>query len=629
MKARRSQPFKAAAGLLPGVARYLPTRSVRQETANTGQTPGVSLLRLTPQIVVLAVAAIIGAAQTAGDDDVILKAMRAEMERSKQLGAAGGQDQPYFLSYDLTDSENLHIGASMGSIVSVQSAHAKIPSIEVRVGGYDFDNTGHIYSGLYSGSRYDGNWPVDDNYDALRNAFWLGTDRAYKAALESMGRKRASLNSASPTEKIEDFSTATPVVSMAKAAHKKPDEAAWTKRIAGLSSVFNSYPEVLSSQVEFESVDGITYLVNSEGTAIRYSDKVHWVLGRAEGQAPDGMYVRDAVSMQALDLDKLLSETDMRKSLTQLADNVRALVKAPKGETVVGVTLFEPQAAAQLLAQLLGDNVRVPRKPLTDPGRNVNFVPSEFETRISGRILPDWMDVTDDPTQSAWNGKPLIGNYAFDMEGVPPKAVSLIEKGALKGFLTTRQPIRGFASSNGHARLTGSFGAHSAAIGNLFVKASQTASLPDLKKRLIQMVHDRGKPYGMLVRKLDFPFSGNAGEIQALAQASQQSGGSARPVSPPLLVYRVYPDGREELVRGLRLRGISTRSLRDVLAASTETALFDYINNGAPMSLITAGGYLAPTSVIAPGLLIDEIEFEIPQDQLPKTPVAPPPPSGQ
>jgi len=47
------------------------------------------------------------------------------------------------------------------------------------------------------------------------------------------------------------------------------------------------------------------------------------------------------------------------------------------------------------------------------------------------------------------------------------------------------------------------------------------------------------------------------------------------------------------------------------------------------MSLITAGGYLAPTSVIAPGLLIDEIEFEIPQDQLPKTPVAPPPPSGQ
>ena len=40
-----------------------------------------------------------------------------------------------------------------------------------------------------------------------------------------------------------------------------------------------------------------------------------------------------------------------------------------------------------------------------------------------------------------------------------------------------------------------------------------------------------------------------------------------RPVSPPVLVYRVYPDGREELVRGLRFRGVSTRSLRDILAA--------------------------------------------------------------
>jgi len=271
--------------------------------------------------------------------------------------------------------------------------------------------------------------------------------------------------------------------------------------------------------------------------------------------------------------------------------------------------------------------VRIPRRPLTDPGRNVNFVPSEFEMRIGGKILPDWMDATDDPTQSSWNGKPLIGSYGFDLEGVAPKPVSLIEKGYLKGFLTTRQPIRGFAASNGHARLSGGFGARNAAIGNMFVKASQTAPLADLKKRLLQMVHDRGKAYGMLVRKLDYPFAGSTGELQALAQASQQSGGSARPVSPPLLVYRVYPDGREELVRGLRFRGISTRSLRDVLAASRETALFDYINNGAPLSMMTAGGYLAPASVVSPGLLIDEVEFEIPQDQLSKTPIVPPPPS--
>ena len=179
--------------------------------------------------------------------------------------------------------------------------------------------------------------------------------------------------------------------------------------------------------------------------------------------------------------------------------------------------------------------------------------------------------MTDDATQSTYNGKPLLGFYPFDMEGVPPKPVSVVEKGVLKSFLTTRQPIRGFPTSNGHARLPGSYGAYSAAIGNLFVKSSETTPLADLKKRLIDLTKMRGKPYGMLVRKLDYPYSAGGAELQSLAQASAQSGGSARPVSPPLLIYRVYPDGREELVRGLRFRGLTSRTLRDILAASSET----------------------------------------------------------
>ena len=112
---------------------------------------------------------------------------------------------------------------------------------------------------------------------------------------------------------------------------------------------------------------------------------------------------------------------------------------------------------------------------------------------------------------------------------------------------------------------------------------------------------------------------------QRLAQASQQSGGSVRPVSPPILIYRVYPDGREELVRGLRFRGLSTRSLRDVLAASRESVLFEFINNAAPLALLGAGGFLSPTSVVSPALLFEELELELPQDQLPKRPIVPPP----
>ena len=243
---------------------------------------------------------------------------------------------------------------------------------------------------------------------------------------------------------------------------------------------------------------------------------------------------------------------------------------------------------------------------------------------IGNRVLPDWMDIVDDPTQTERQGKPLAGFYPYDIEGVKPRPVSLVEKGTLKNFLWTRLPGKGWKESNGHARLGGGYGWRSAAISNLFINASQTEPLNGLKAKLIQMCNDRSKPYGFLVRRLDYPFASGGGELQSLL-ASARTGGSARPVSPPTLIYRVYPDGREELVRGLRFRGVSIRSLRDILAASAETAQFDFVNNGAPLALLGGGGLLAPASVIAPGLLFDEIEFERSQDQLQKPPIVPPP----
>jgi TldD protein len=577
----------------------------------------------------VAIAAFLGFSQTSGGDDVILRAMYDELDRSRQLRVVGGGDDvPYFMSYGLTDAESFRVSAAMGALVSSGRNKFRVPSIEIRVGSYDFDDTGHIYSGYASGSRFDSQWPLDDNYGTLRGSLWLATDRAYKTAIESMTRKRAALNSASaPAEKLADFSHVDPVKNVAKIARKKFDDAAWTSRIVQLSGVFNSYPDVLASGVDFQSIAGVTYLVTSEGTALKYDDSIAFVFAKAEGQAPDGMFVRDAATLQTLDVEKLPTEADLRKAFTAVAENVRALAKAPVGSAFSGPALFEPEAAAQLLAQLLGDNLDLPRKPLAEPGRAVSFLPSELETKAGSRILPEWIDVTDDPTQSVWNGKPLVGYGPFDVEGVPGQAVSVVEKGVLKTFLTTRQPVKNFPASNGHARLPGAYGAHSAAITNLFIKASQTSPEADLKKKLIDLCRERSKPYGMLVRKLDFPYSSGVAELRQLAAGAAQSG-SARPLSPPLLVYRVYPDGREELVRGLRFRGVTTRTLRDILAASQETALFEYINNAAPMAMLGAGGVLAPTSVVSPGLLFEEVEFEFPQEQLPKLPIVPPPTSG-
>jgi TldD protein len=562
-------------------------------------------------------------------EDVILRAMKDELERSRQLRVVGGggDDTPYFISYTLDDNDAFEVNASFGAVTTTSRNRFRLPNIEVRVGSYDFDNTGHIYSGLYSGSRYDTDpMPIDNDYRTLREGLWLGTDYAYKAAVESIARKRAALtNVAAPGDRLPDYTRADKFESLAKITRAKVDEAAWGARMAKHSVIFNAYPEVLASGVEFHFNQDTTYYLDTEGTALRYPDDVVWIYARAEGQSPDGMVLRDTLATPAFTVATLPSERETDASLTALAGNIKALAQAPAGEAYVGPVLFEPRAAAQLLAQLLGDNLHIPRKPVSDPNRQVNVIASEFEGRTGSRVLPEWLDVVDDPTLTTYQGRTLTGYYPFDFEGVKPRPVTVIEKGVLKTFLTTRQPTKNLPASNGHARFPIGFGTRGAAIGNLFVKPAQSTPLADLKARLIQMCKERDKPYGLLIRKLDFPFSGGNADIQTLRNTSANSGGSQRPVSPPVLMFRVYPDGREELIRGMGFKGLSTRSLRDILAASAETTVFDYINNGAPLAHTGGGGYIALTSVISPGLLFDELEVDRLQDQLQKPPLVPPP----
>jgi hypothetical protein len=237
-------------------------------------------------------------------------------------------------------------------------------------------------------------------------------------------------------------------------------------------------------------------------------------------------------------------------------------------------------------------------------------------------VLPDSFEVVDDPAQKEWRGRPLFGSYDVDREGVMAKPLHLVEKGVLKSYLLTRQPVRGFEGSNGRARLPGSLGASHADISNLFVTSSEAVPVADLKKKLIELIQTRSKPYGIIVRKMDFPSSAPFDEVRRLLQSSQ---GTAHPVSMPILVYKVYPDGHEELVRGLRFRGLNARSLRDILAAGDDATVFDYLDNTAPFALIGGSVFTVETCVIAPSILIDDLELHPIEEELPKLPLVPAP----
>ncbi|RPI11718.1 MAG: hypothetical protein EHM65_06845, partial [Acidobacteriales bacterium] len=558
-------------------------------------------------------------------DDVVLRALADELDRSRSLRLVA-LEVPYYIEYGIHDADSFAAGATLGAINLVRKGRARLPRVQVRVGDYKFDNGNYVFSDYRAAGGYDlGACPLDDNYMALRQYFWLGTDVAYKSALEIIARKRAAQKNVTVTEQLPDLSRIEPVTMFLTGVTRKVDEEAWKSRLRSLSSLFAPYSQIISSSADFQMVQGYYYLVTSEGTRIRVPEGSAHFEARAMALASDGMTLRDSIGFHTLELDALPGEPALRRAVQSVADNLEALLKAPVGEAYTGPVLFEPEAAAQLMAEVLGRSFALRRRPVSEPGRAVPFVASDFEGRMGSRVLPDWMEVTDDPTLEEWNGRKLLGHYLVDLEGVAPKSLTLVEKGLLRNFLTTRQPMRGVEGSNGRARLRGSYGANAAAFSNLFVRASETSTLPELKNRLIQLCEQTGKPYGLLIRKMDFPSSASVAEAQRLLSRIAQDGASARPVSSPLLAYRVYADGREELVRGLRFKDLTVRSLRDIIAAGGEPAQFDFLENGATFALMGAGSFVAESSVISPGVLIEELQLVKAQDEWPKLPIVAPP----
>jgi hypothetical protein len=123
---------------------------------------------------------------------------------------------------------------------------------------------------------------------------------------------------------------------------------------------------------------------------------------------------------------------------------------------------------------------------------------------------------------------------------------------------------------------------------------------------------------------LDFPSTAGGEELQSMG-SQMQKGGYSRTLNSPLLAYRVYPDGREELVRGLRFKDFSAKDLRDISLASDKPVVFNYINNGSAFNHPGVAASATTTSVISPSLLLDNIDLAKAENEPGKLPLVPAP----
>lgn len=559
--------------------------------------------------------------------DNVLRAMHDELQRAANLSLPGAE-KPYFVEYHVDDDQSVRIMASMGGLVSRDRWPHRSYSVHVRIGSYQLDTSN--YSGRGSGvSGFNtAGCPLDaaaspQTYDVLRRYLWLTTDYVYKDRLEILAHKRARLNSSNSTEKLDDFAHAPVVNEIAPPRHLEIDEDAWAKRVTSLSSIPARYPAIHSSTITFYASAGAYYLVNTEGSELRTPASETSLRVWMVTQAPDGMRLRDGITFHAPDPASMPTEAEMRREITAMAENATAFTKAPIGEEYNGPVLFEGMAAAQILAEVLGHNFTLMRPPVAEKGSNPFIFGNEFAGRKGARVMPDWIDVLDDPTVTSWHGHPLSGSYTIDREGVRAKPVKLIEKGVLKDYLRTRLVIRGYTDSNGHALLSNGMQGHTASISNLFVSARESVPVAELRRKMMELCKERDKPYGYVVRRMDYPSVANTEEATQLVMKGMVNG--ALPVSLPVRIYKVFADGHEEQVRGLGFRGVNAKSLKDIVAAGDDPAPFSFSYSHQIFAMIDANDASHPATVIAPSILVDDLDLKPLEGDLPKLPVVPSP----
>lgn len=554
--------------------------------------------------------------------DAQLHAMLDELARSKTL-QLNDLDKPYFVQYTISDTDAIDITASLGGLLGSSRVHFREPHIDVRIGDYKFDNTNSIYNG---NPRF-GLFPIDDDYQAMRDDLWLTTDALYKAATDQITRKRAALRELADPDQTPDLSHAKPVQIVQPVSTVKFDQPHWEQIIKALSDKFTAHPNVINSRVRFRGIGSTYRLVNTEGTIVRIPEDLSEIEIMASAVAADGGRVWNHRFFVALHPSELPKDEDLLKAAEAVAADTDVLTKAPLAEDYSGPVLFEQEAATELMAQVLTDAVRLQRKPLAPPGANdpgAQMLEGVWSSRLNSKVTPEWMSILDNPAEQQVHGEALAGHYDVDDEGVPAERVTLVDKGVLKGFLFSRQPIRDFAASNGHGRLPGGWGGEAAIFGNVFVHVDNGVPESQLKAKLLEKVKSAGLKYGVIIRRLDFPSTANFQELQSMARQLEKNG-YARTLTAPLLAFRVYPDGREELVRGWRFREFSAKDLRDVEAASDHPFVLNYINNGSSYNLANSGSDITTSSVICPSLLFDQVDLARAEGEAGKLPLVSPP----
>ncbi len=514
-------------------------------------------------------------------DNMYFKAMQKEMDRSLTKLKIPGAPNIFYVAYKLVELTKAPVViASLGELYPQDQADPLLIAYAwVDMGTPRHDSLGYRHNEYNNRYNYRPQFArgVAKSYEGIRQTLWDLTDQAAVFASETYQQKESYKRTKTPDKQAPkvDF------IAQAQASYveeippmqsyNSQDLQNWVKAASARGKAF---PFLEEFKIVVTPQQKTTYYLNSLGGFYQYAQNVFTIRWTAQLRNKDGYkqsYSRE-IGVQNFDGVEQTLQTSTRQFLTDLQN----MYNAVKGDTYLGPVLLSPQAAGNFLQALFVPNVQNTSVLLTQNGPDSEG--GAFVQKQGMRVISNAVDLYDKPLWQTYQGQPLSGFTPVDDEGVKTAELALTQNGLLTDLPRGSRPFKNSTRSNGHARMPG-LSLPREQLTNLFVEAKQPQTMQTLKEQLLAKCREWGLEYGYIL--YDFPTDRNGRVQRAL---------------------RVYtqPGKADQWVYGLEVNNPNVRSLRDIVAAA---------DNPAVIHFNTQSDLLDSQSIIAPGLLLEELEL--------------------
>ena len=498
-------------------------------------------------------------------NDPILQSIKSEVDRNKAKLHISELESPFWISFRFKESEQMEITASMGDIIYNHSYTNNMGVADILVGDTKMNNNNFQSFNMYNMIGV-GN---TDKVSAIKYAIWNQLDPAYKSAAESLERKKAQITQQNISDEdlsINDWDQSTSSQYYQQQDKQNIDLNFWTEYCRKASLALCKDTAILKSDFKYHVNQGNFYYYSTDSFRYRIPSRVIELTAHVECQSKDGQNISKDYRYCYDDLNDVIP---IEKLCTELIGFNKLMIEESNAplisDSYSGPVLFEGRAISDAIRAFFLNNdngLFAKRKPLVQ-SNNYGYNNSEnrMEQMMNKKVADrrfDFISMTGTPT---WKGQKLFGYTPIDAQGVKPdSSLVLIENGILKHLLSDRTPTKTNPKSTGNSLFRMNNPNSSLGAGVIRVCASKTIPVKELKDSLLAAAKDEGYDFAYIRRGYDH--------------------------LSDFFVYKVYADGREEMVRNASINELNQKQFKYIEYIGDEESVFNSLEDDSKCTII-------------------------------------------